>query len=118
MTEFDLTNADWGKIDQYTIHELENQDRPTFSYSGTSAGFIQEMLRKGNFNLEARASFLIKIVDVDAWKRKTIPGLICYSNIGTIIAANGNFEAVLALAKDPNVITLEASRPVPFDDDD
>lgn len=111
MSSIDLTGAEWDRIDGSTLFMLEDREKPVTSYSGTRAGYVAKCLEEGRFS-DRKVPFLIKIKTEDgSWPGKEIPGLVLYSRIGNILAARGDIHAVIALAKDSNVVYVEASRP-------
>lgn len=112
MADIDLSGADWGRIDGYTLFMLEDNDKGSHtSFSGTTADFVAKRLEEGRFS-DRKVPFLIQIKAADgSWPEQEIPGLVLYSRIGTILAARGDIHALIALAKDANVVYVEASRP-------
>jgi hypothetical protein len=112
MTHIDLSGADWNRIDGHTLFMLEDHEKlPNTSFSGTTADFVAKRLEEGRFS-DRKVPFLIQIKKEDgSWPEKEIPGLVLYSRIGNILAARGDIHAVVALAKDSNVVYVEASRP-------
>jgi hypothetical protein len=109
MNVADLVGADWSKVDPYMLNMLVDRSKPIQTYSGTLEGWVHMMVVQSGFRTGS-VPFLIKIVDISLWPTAGVPGLTLYSCIENILAASGTFEAIVTLAKDPNVLYLEASR--------
>jgi hypothetical protein len=105
----DLVGADWGKIDTYALSMLEDESKPPFSYQGSKEGWIQLMVEESRFSNRS-IPFLFQLRDIHLWLTEDVPGLKVTSSIGNIFTGIGTFESLLALAKDPNVLRVSASR--------
>ncbi len=106
-----LSNAHWNKIDMEMIHGLITSEN-FFSFSGSHEGFIREALSRNAFS--GSVPFLIELVSANQenWPEAEIAGLEILGRLGPIIAARGNFEAILSLARDKNVFSTQYSRPI------
>lgn len=58
-----------------------------------------------------RIPMLIRISD-PVWSTEGIPDLVVHSRLGTVVSARGSINSLVALERDPDVVTIEASRPM------
>jgi len=92
-----------GKTDAYLIQSFETEIAVSKSLEGLNESTPPVML-----------TMLLRVRDVERWSPPA--GFQLLSRLGAILSGRGTVEALMALEQDPNVLSIEASRPAGLPD--